>query len=193
MTTKKIRATLFQIRRLLDEVHTLPSEPVGDHLTAAQRTAYSSDPSALSERERSTVESHLSSCDECLDLMERLFDRRSFHGAVVRLGDWLLGLPKYPAALPDAAAAPLESESPAQSDHVFIGDDAEQNLRVVVSSFDDRLLGAHIRVEPFGRSFVLEQVAPDQVGGEVIVPRAERTGLPLDATVHLRIEPAEEP
>jgi hypothetical protein len=193
MTTRRIRATPLQIHRLLDEVQALSGDPIGGHLTGAQHTAYSVDPSALNERERSTVESHLSSCDECLDLMERLFDRKSSYGAVVRLADWLLGLPTYPAALPDAAAAPLESESPAQSDHVFIGDDAEQNLRVVVSSFDDRLLGARIRVEPFGRSFVLEQVAPDQIGGEVVVPRAQRTGLPLDAIVRLAIEPAEEP
>ena len=201
---RRVRATPDRITRLIAEANAVSGEPAGAHLGDEQFVQYAADPPLLSDADTLAVEAHLETCDECLAQLEEFIDAlASWNGhvvdssteggsAVVRLSDWLRDLPRYPAALPAAAAAPLERESPAATDHVFIGDDGAQNLRIIVSSYNEALLGARVSVEPFGVSFVLERVAPDQVGGKVVIPKSERARHPLDAVVRLIVDPPSE-
>jgi hypothetical protein len=199
MTMKKVPATPRQIDRLFAEVSAVPRELVGAHLTDDQFLGYSMNPPLLGEREMSEANAHLASCDECLGHMEHLFEiaealpqtQQAQAGrarSVDKLAGWLRDLPSCPAALPVAAASVLEHTSPDGSEHILIADDGEQNLRVVVSSYDEGLQGARMFIEPFGSSIVFERVAPDQVGGEVVIPRSERLGLPMEATVRLSLK-----
>lgn len=196
MTTKRVPATPRQIDRLLDEVTAAPGEPLGDHLTDEQLLEYSTSP--LGHRGLPEADAHLSSCDECLAHIEELLEiaeavprRRESPAArsltLTRLSRWLYGLPRYPAALSDAAASSLEHASPDGSWHIVIVDDGEQNLRIAVRLSSMELLGERIRIEPFGSSIVLEQVSPAQVGGEVLVPRSKRSDVPMGATVRFSL------
>ena len=216
MTARKTPATARQIDRLLHDATTLPDGPAGDHLTDEEFVACSMDPRDVSGPALARIDAHLESCDECAGQMEhllavseawrgpagatRLADladqlRRSFvrnTSGTVRLNA-LLGSLRPAAAFVLAAAGSLDAGSQDTLDHVSIADDEDGNLRIGVSSFDVALEGTRVVIDPFNASLTLQRIGTDQVGGEVLIRRSDRAGLPPDAVVTLRVDPAAEP
>lgn len=64
------KATQAQLERLLADIRAIPDQPVGDHLTEEQFIGYAVD--SLTAEEQSVVETHVISCDDCAEQMERL-------------------------------------------------------------------------------------------------------------------------
>jgi anti-sigma factor RsiW len=216
MTARKTPATARQIDRLLHDAATMPDVPAGDHLTDEEFVAYSMDPRDVSGPAIARIDAHLESCDECAAQMEhllavseawrgpagatRLTDlaeqlRRSFvtsTAGTVRLTSLLQAL-RPAAAFVAAAAGSLDAASQDKVDHVSIADDEDGNLRIGVSSFDVALEGTRVMIDPFNASLTLQRIGADQVGGEVLIRHSDRAGLPPDAVVTLRVDPAAVP
>jgi hypothetical protein len=218
MTTRNLRATPRQIGRLADAIRSVPSQLVGDHPSEDQFIGYSMDPPELSDAIIAKMDAHFSSCDDCAGRMEHLLEvsdawrgeagqrrlanlslqirsRAESFGALHAL----IGLANcapfgpYRAALSAAAAAPLRVPDPSNRGAIIIRDDADFNLHVAVSMLEPVLSGTRITVDPFGASLVLQEAAPDEVAGEVLIPKSARERLPKGAVVELRIDSAERP
>ena len=212
MSLKKTPITPAQLRRLADDIKALPNQPEGDHPTDEELVAYAMESSELDSDKMRTMDAHFASCEKCAAEIQRLLDvseawrgpagkarlaslsqriRSTVRTKVMPPAASLAALAgaqtiRYPAALPMAAGAPLNL--PLERSHVVITDDSDLNLHVAVSSYEVLLEGTRVIVEPFGVSFVLEAVPPDQVGGEVTIPREARVTLPKGTQVSLRFE-----
>ena len=108
--------------------------------------------------------------------------------AVARLAEWLGQLPQRSAALGAVAGASFEAESPARSEHLSIDEDHAGSLVIRISSYDCSLAGTRVTVQPFGQTLTLEQVLPDQVGGETVISSSARGKLGPRASVSLTVE-----
>jgi hypothetical protein len=209
MTIKKVEITKHQTDRLMGDLGAIPPQPIGNHLTDDEFVEYSM--SALNEQDNARVEAHMSSCDECAAQMERLFEvAQKWSGTGG--GQRVAALSKQIVANASATAKQPVGPTPAfraacaafsgggaglalaagtsSSHHTpdcdVVGSiDAHGNLVIRVSSFDQSNAGVKIRVKPFGKTFHLEQVAPDQVGGEVQISAAEREKFPAAIPVEV--------
>jgi hypothetical protein len=108
--------------------------------------------------------------------------------AVARLAEWLGQLPQRSAALGAVAGASFEAESPGRSEYLSIDEDDEGSLFIRISSYDCSLAGTRVTVEPFGQTLTLEQVLPDQVGGEIVISSSARRKLAPRAVMGLTVE-----
>lgn len=106
--------------------------------------------------------------------------------AVESLNEWFHQVPRFSAALGPVSGASLDRPSPDALAHLCIREDKQGNLLIRVSTYDRALEGTRILIDPFETSMTLEDVAPDQVGGEMEIPSTAREGLAADATVQLR-------
>jgi hypothetical protein len=70
--TRKVRATVGQLRRLIEDARGVPPAATGAHLSDDQFVAYSMDPPDLGPEVLAIVEQHLRSCAECADRAELL-------------------------------------------------------------------------------------------------------------------------
>jgi len=108
--------------------------------------------------------------------------------AAARLAEWLGQLPQRSAALGAAAGASFAAESRAKSEHLSIDEDEAGDLHIRISSYDCSLAGTRVVIEPFGRALTLEQLMPDQVGGEALIPSSARRELAPRTVVGWRVE-----
>jgi 3-oxoacyl-[acyl-carrier-protein] synthase II len=72
MKSHKNRVRTDQLEKLIDDIHSLPAEPIGEHLSDDQFILYSME--MLSKEETQSVDTHLASCEQCAIVMERLIE-----------------------------------------------------------------------------------------------------------------------
>jgi hypothetical protein len=212
MTPRKVPANWHQVKRLLDDVGAglVPDPPAGDHLTDDDFVAYVTELPTLDAAALARIEGHLEGCAECAAEMDHVAGVAEAWGgpsgtarvealasklqsayvrtmpALERLRA-LLGSVRPAAAFVTAAAGSHEAESEGAIDHIHVSEDQQGNLRVAISSFDVGLAGTRILIDPFAATVTLERVGNEQVGGEIVIERASRTGLAAGAVLTFRI------
>lgn len=70
--TRKIRPKAEQAKRLLTDLHALPTQPIGDHLSDEACSRYAAETMTAAEIE--LADQHLATCPECATRLEKLLD-----------------------------------------------------------------------------------------------------------------------
>lgn len=191
------------LRRLLDDLRSLPDAPVGDHLTSRQFAEYSL--GLVSDDVVATIDLHLASCEECNDKMIRIFEQKA---AGLRQ-DILEGpiTPGYPAGAvimpqfgipPGVAAHKVEKQSwdGYDDEKHYVGwygtTDTDGNVTLFVSSGKHRD-GSIVYLEAgtWKGEVELKSIPydPGSVEGELHISRDERTGAGNDPLRVVDVKP----
>lgn len=216
MKPQIFRLTTRKAEEVLAFLRTTPAHPVGDHLSDDDFVGYVTDGLPAEEGER--VDTHLASCVECATEMERLLEasevwrgeeeqedrfealRRHISGAATlwerltaSLRDFVLS---RNVAFAGARAATPRIEDGQTEDGSLrwrIVEDEEGNLTVRFGSHVLAWEGLRLRlrVGDWYRDLALAKAAPDQVGAETVISRAERVQFPVDAVLGVEF-PSEE-
>lgn len=179
----------LMLHRLQDAIRAMPDTLVGEHLTVQECTDYVMD--RLSPQESGRVDGHLSSCWACADKTARI-------ATLLHLGTQLRGLTVLPvldwARVRGALAATLMIKDGQTEDNLLrwhLVEDEEHNLTIYLGSHTMELKDARLRLSAgtWQSNIVLEQVAPDQVGAEILITCQERIDSSTDdGALPLRIE-----
>lgn len=190
---KKHRVTAKQLDEVMDLLRQTPTEPVGNHLTAAEFEGYGM--KSLSVRDLERIDAHLVSCPECAEKMEHQLVRQMLLG---RLTDMLHGLVVWPN--PALSPKRLEGASQPWTDGQTrdgtlrwrVVEDKNLNAAIRFGSNAVELAGTRLRLTAgsWQRQVTLskEDEESDQVLAEVTLTRKERLALAQDAELRVELE-----
>lgn len=173
--------------RLIRDLSSLPDAPLGPHLTESELEDFARDRLEREALER--ARRHLESCDACLDVVGRCFDRagaqdRAAAGADRMLDPIPLG-PSAAATCGEAFAFHLRHDQSGREVRVVLQRNHDHSMTWRFSSNDLELDGRTLQptAEALAVRPVLRRCGDGQVGAEVHVSAAARNGLPPGAVL----------